>query len=320
MRNRRPTYDLLAIGNLTLDMIHEVDRIPNLDETGLVFHSNVCFGGRAGNIALTGALLDLDVAVASIVGDDFVASGYKDYLLRHKVNIDRVKIFNTKKSAGIHVYRRRDRKHIYFFQPNAIKHSKSLDLEREDVLRFRVIYLTSLNSGSLITSLMTKIEQLSGVFFGFGEEIYRKSKSFLKSAIKISSYVNLNAAEFEILRTKLKISSIAEMFHIGDKLEFLSVSLGEKGSVIYIPNSKYFIPAVPPDKFVSSLGAGDAYVAGLIYGIVNRWSTKDSGRLGSVLSSFILESEGAQNAFLKWDTIRDRYEQFFGELPRDQEQ
>ena len=307
--------DLLAIGNLTLDIIHEVDRIPKLDETGLVLCRNLYFGGRAGNIAVMGAKLGLDVAIASIVGGDFVESGYRDYLLRHKVNIDWVKILKMKKCAGIKVYKQRNGKHIYFFQPNVQQYSKSLDLKEEELLRFKVIYLTSFNSEKPIVRLMTKIRHFDGIFFGFGEEIYRKSRDFLKTAIKVSSYIDLNAAEFEVLLRKMRFSSIADVFNVGTRLKFICVSLGEKGSIIYIPNRKYVIPAVPPVKLVSTLGAGDAYVAGLIHGIVNQWSVENCGRLGSVLSSFILEGEGAQNRLPRWGTIKKRYEQFFGKLP-----
>lgn len=311
--------DLLVIGNLTLDTVYEVDRIPSLDETGLVSSSNVYFGGRAGNIAVNGARLGLEVAIASIVGDDFVESGYRDYLLAHRVNIDKVKILKTRKCPEIQVYKKPDGEHVYFFQPNALKHYKTLDLKIEDLSRFKVIYLTSFNSEVLITQLMTRIERFDNIFFGFGEEIYRKSRNFLELAIKISSYMNLNAAELGILYRKMKISSIAEIFNTGKRLKFFCVSSGGGGSVIYKPNSKCVISATPPVKFVSTLGAGDAYVAGLIFGIMNKWSVEDCGRLGSVLSSFILEGDGAQNVLPQWKDIRNRSEHVFGKLPSQQQ-
>ena len=308
-------HDLLAIGNLTLDVIHEVDRIPELDETGLVLRRNIRFGGRAGNISVIGAKLGLDVAIASIVGGNFLESGYKDYLLRHKVNIDRVKILKEEKCAEIQVYTQQDGKHVYYFQPNVQRYGKSLDLKEEDLMKFKVIYLTSFNSEKPITQLVTKIRHFGEIFFGFGEEIYRKSRNFLESAIKISSYIHLNATEFEILLQKMEFSSVAEIFNLGTRLKFICVSLGEKGCIIHGPHRKYVIPAVPPVKLISTLGAGDAFVAGLIYGTVNHWSIENCGRLGSVLSSFILEGEGAQDRIPEWGSIKKRYEQFFGKLP-----
>lgn len=308
-------YDLLAIGNLTLDIVCEVDRIPKLDETGLVLRQNTCFGGRAGNIAITGARLGLDVAIASIVGSDFIESGYKDHLLRHRVNISKVKILETKECAKIHVYRQRDGKHIYFFQPNVQQHSYKLNLKEEDLTRFKVVYLTSFNSEQTVTELTGKIKHSSDVFFGLGEEIYRKSRNFLESVIEISNYMGANEREFETFLKKMGFSSVAEIFDIGTRLRFVCISLGEKGSIIYTPNKKYVIPAVPSAKLVSTLGAGDAYVAGLIYGIVSQWNIENCGRLGSVLSSFILEAEGAQNTLPNWGSLKKRYNQFFGKLP-----
>ena len=308
-------HDLLVIGNLTLDVVHEVDRIPEPDETGLVLRRNIYFGGRAGNIGIVGAKLRLDVAIASIVGGNFLESGYKDHLLRHMVNIDRVEILKKEKCAEIYVYKQPDGKHAYFFQPNVQRCGKSLDLKEQDLMRFKVIYLTSFNSEEPIIQLMTKIKHFNNVFFGFGEEIYRKSRGFIESAIKISSYLHLNAKEFEILLQEMEFSSVAEIFNLGNQLKFICISLGEKGSIIYVPNRKYVIPAVLPVKLMSTLGAGDAYVAGLIYGIINQWSVENCGRLGSVLSSFILEGEGAQSRLPQWRSIKKRYERFFGTWP-----
>jgi sugar/nucleoside kinase (ribokinase family) len=306
-------YDLLAIGNLTLDLIHEVDRVPRLDETGLVVRKNICFGGRAGNIAVIGARLGLGVAIVSFVGDDFIRSGYKSYLLRHRVNVDKVKILKTEKCAKTLVFRQRDAKQVYFFQPNIQQHSYIMDLRKEELERFKVIYLTSFNSEKSVKELMKKLKHLDCIFFGFGEEIYRKSGDFLRTAIEISSYLDLNETEFKTLLKKMKISSIAEVFEIGTKLKFVCVSLGEKGSVIYTRNKKYEIAVVPTTKVVSTLGAGDAYVAGLIYGIINKWSVEKCGRLGSVLSSFIIEGEGAQSRLPDWRSLRKRYNQSFGQ-------
>lgn len=311
-------YDLLAIGNLTLDTVHEADRIPKIDETGLVLRQNTYFGGRAGNIAMIGARLGLDVAIVSIVGGDFIESGYKDHLLRYRVNIDKVKILKTKECAKIHVYKQRDGKHIYFFQPNVQQRSHMLDLKEEDLTRFKVIYLTSFNSEQTVTELTGKIKHSSDIFFGLGEEIYRKSRNFLESVVEISNYIGANEREFETFLKKMGLSSVAEIFDIGTRLRFVCISLGEKGSIIYTPNKKYVIPAVPSAKLVSTLGAGDAYVAGLIYGIVNQWSIENGGRLGSVLSSFILEAEGAQNTLPNWGSLKKRYNQFFGKLPQEQ--
>ena len=308
-------YDLLAIGNLTLDIVYEVDGVPKLDGTGLVLRQNAYFGGRSGNIAIIGARLGLDVAIASIVGGDFVKSGYKDYLLRHRVNIDKVKILETKECAKIHVYKQRDGKHIYFFQPNVQRFSHKLNLDEKDLTKFKVIYLTSFNSEQTVTELMEKIKPPSDVFFGLGEEIYRKSSNFLESVVEISNYIGANEREFETFHKKMGFSSIAEIFDIGTRLRFVCVSLGEKGSIIYTPDKRYVIPPVPSAKLVSTLGAGDAYVAGLIYGIVNQWNIEDCGRLGSVLSSFIVEAEGAQNTRPNWRSLKNRYNLFFGKLP-----
>lgn len=309
-------YDLLVIGNLTFDTIHEVDRVPEVDETGLVLRRSIFYGGRAGNISIIGTKLGLDVAIASIVGGDFIESGYRNYLLERKVNIDKVKILKAQECAKTQVFRQQNGKHVYFFQPNVQKYVHSLDFKEEELKEFKVIYLTSFNSENSIQELMRNLRHFDSTFFGLGEEVYRKSRGFLRSAIEISSYLHLNEKESVTLLEKMGLSAISEIFDIGSKLKFVCVSLGEKGSMVYTRDEKHFIPPVPPTEVISTLGAGDAYVAGLAYGIINQWNIKECGRLGSVLSSFILEREGAQNRVPDWSSLRKRYNQFFGELPQ----
>lgn len=305
------TNNLLAIGNLSLDTVFNVDRIPRLDETGLVHDRETYFGGRAGNIAVICSKLGLKTAVASIVGHDFISSGYEIHLLEHNVNIDRVKMQQTGKCAEIFLFKQPDGKHIYFFRPNVQK-NLMLDLEDHDLQSFGVIYVSSFDSENTIKMLLGKNREPLAVF-GFGEEIYRKSEKFLRYVVQHSNIICINLRESKIFLERLRLESIKETFHIGRRLRFVCVSRGAEGSTIFTPKRRFHLLAVPPEKCVSTLGAGDAYVAGLIYGLSKEWNVEASARFGSVLSSFILESVGAQNGLPNWQQIKVRYRRFFGE-------
>lgn len=309
-------FDLLAIGNLTLDVIHDVDKIPNIDETGIVENKKTYFGGRAGNLAVLGSKLGLKVAIASVVGGDFLDSGYREYLVDHNIDIERIEVFEKDSCARIIVFKREDGKHIYFFEPNIQRVGRKLVLNKSELSEFSLVYLTSLDSERTISHLFNKLSGFDKVFFEFGEEIYRKSTRFLESAINISSYIHLNALEYEILSEKLGFSSVSDVFESVQQLKFLCISSGKKGTVIHTRGAKYKIPAIRPLRLISTLGAGDAYVVGLIFGILNNWSLIDSGRMGSVLSSFILEFEGAQKMIPEWELIMKRFRKNFGELPQ----
>lgn len=301
---------VLTIGNLTQDTVFTVDRIPNLDETGLVQKIEEYYGGRAGNIAVICSVLGLDTAVASIVGQEWTDSGYKAHLLRLGVNVDRVKVQRGKKSARIFLFKQMDGKHVYFFKPNVHKNS-DLNLSKYDFKSFKAVYMSSFNSEKRVMKLLKEFRE-SFIIFGLGEEIYRKPACFLKNVVHNSDFICANHVESKVFLKKLGLESLEESFRIGERLRFLCISKGSKGSTIFTSARKLHFPAVPAATFTSALGAGDAYVAGIIYGLVNDWEIETCGKFGSVLSSFILESDGAQNRLPKWQEIRKRYLSYFG--------
>ena len=72
------------------------------------------------------------------------------------------------------------------------------------------------------------------------------------------------------------------------------------------------IPAVKPVALVDPTGCGDAYRAGLLYGIANGWDWERTGRLASLLGSLKIASRGGQNHALSRDAIASLYEERFG--------
>jgi adenosine kinase len=71
-------------------------------------------------------------------------------------------------------------------------------------------------------------------------------------------------------------------------------TLGEKGSCILTRDGEKYIPAIKPKQVVDPTGAGDAYRAGLIKGLVLGRDIEQSARMGSVCASFAVESYGTQ--------------------------
>ena len=59
-----------------------------------------------------------------------------------------------------------------------------------------------------------------------------------------------------------------------EQIDILIITASEKGSTIFAPTETIEIPAFAPRKIEDPTGAGDAYRAGLLVGIVNEWPLK----------------------------------------------
>ena len=73
------------------------------------------------------------------------------------------------------------------------------------------------------------------------------------------------------------------------------------------------IPAVTPDAVIDPTGCGDAYRAGLLYGLAQRWEWERSGRLASLLGALKIASRGAQNHLVDRDRVGALYYERFGQ-------
>jgi adenosine kinase len=123
-----------------------------------------------------------------------------------------------------------------------------------------------------------------------------------------ATYLAANDYEFEMVmdRTGLTLGDIAA------RLEALVITRGDKGSEIHAGGERHDIPVVAAEKVVDPTGCGDAYRAGLLYGITNGFDWPTTGRLASLLGSIKIAHQGGQNHSFTATEIADKFESAFG--------
>ena len=91
------------------------------------------------------------------------------------------------------------------------------------------------------------------------------------------------------------------------------VTLGGNGSALYSEGKHVVIPAVKPVSLVDPTGCGDAYRAGLLYGIAQGWDMEKACRLASLMGSIKIAHRGGQNHKPLRDDIAAQYRAVFGD-------
>jgi adenosine kinase len=129
----------------------------------------------------------------------------------------------------------------------------------------------------------------------------------LMAFLKLADYCTVNDYEAKLLteRTGLPLERLAE------EVQALVVTLGGNGSQIYAGGRRIEIPVAPPEALVDPTGCGDAYRAGLLYGIGKGWDWEKTGRLASLMGSLKIAHRGGQNHKLTRDEIAVRYSAAF---------
>ena len=126
--------------------------------------------------------------------------------------------------------------------------------------------------------------------------------------IDAAKYVAVNDYEARVLadKTGRTLEELARM------VDALIVTKGASGSTIYAGGQPHEIPSVKPTEVVDPTGCGDAYRAGLLYGIAAGYDWPSTGRLASVMGAIKIAHRGGQNHRPSPAEIAALYRKSFG--------
>jgi adenosine kinase len=99
---------------------------------------------------------------------------------------------------------------------------------------------------------------------------------------------------------------------LAQRVTALIVTRGGEGSTVYAVGQEIAIPSVKATAVVDPTGCGDAYRAGLLFGIARGFDWPTTGRLASLVGSIKIASRGGQNHRFTADEVFERYRQTFG--------
>ncbi|MFN0318060.1 MAG: PfkB family carbohydrate kinase, partial [Burkholderiales bacterium] len=142
---------------------------------------------------------------------------------------------------------------------------------------------------------------------GQGMPMYNGAE--LMAFIEQAQYVTVNDYEARLLEEKTGQSIEA----LAQKVSAFIVTRGGEGSWIYTKGSRIDIPAVKPSQIADPTGCGDAYRAGLLYGIGEGMDWAQTGRLASLVGSIKIASRGGQNHHFTREDIARQYKEAFGD-------
>ncbi|MBL8383736.1 MAG: carbohydrate kinase family protein [Burkholderiales bacterium] len=144
--------------------------------------------------------------------------------------------------------------------------------------------------------------------FDPGQGLPMFSGDELLDVIDRASFVAVNDYEAKLVQEKTGATIEA----LAAKVKAFIVTRGAEGSLIFAGGQRIEIPCVKAERVLDPTGCGDAYRAGLLYGIANGLPWEETGRLASVMGSVKIAMRGAQNHRLTRAEIGALYADQFG--------
>ncbi|MCK4842344.1 MAG: carbohydrate kinase family protein [Methylococcales bacterium] len=263
------------------------------------------FGGCAGNIAYNLKLLGEEPNIMATVGHDF--EPYAQWLNRCQIPSKYIKTMDNDYTGQAYITTDEDDNQITAFHPGAMNssHKNSIPLDAEITIG---IVSPDGKEGMQLHAKEFVEEEIPFIFDpGQGMPMFNGEE--LLDFLDLATYATFNDYESELMqdRTGLSLEQVAE------KVDALIVTMGGEGSKIYTDGKCIDIPSAQAKELADPTGCGDAYRAGLLYGIMNEYDWETTGRIASLLGAIKIEHHGTQNHSFTMESFKARYTETFGQ-------
>ena len=300
-----------CIGNVTQDKLLHIDSRPELDDVAYVNGSIECMGGRGAIVALALGRLGVSTSLITFMSNDSVARDYLEFLQENNVDISSVAIDSNAESLFkvIVAISKEQENCISFFEPSNINFSATPS--QLDTFNDSDIVYFSTHKRSFNETILSSIKNDSAKVIHNISSYFLQSKEYVSLMLDRSNILIGNELEMRALLESTNCSSLQDLFNYSPNLETIYTTQGDAGSCIYSKDSTPCFVEAQDSESVSPVGAGDAYAAGVIYGIANGWSNIRCAEFASKVASI---SVGSVTSYPDLDVLDRLIEDTGGEL------
>jgi adenosine kinase len=263
------------------------------------------WGGCAGNIAYSLQGLGGKPVVMATVGDD--GAPYRERLAALGLPLEGVRTVAGTYTAQAFIITDLDDNQITAFHPGAMNASHENRVDDVATIQLGIVAPDGRDG------MRSHVEQFANAKVPFvfdpGQGLPLFSGPELLEMIDAATYLAVNDYEGRLLaeRTGVPLESLAR------RVDAVIETLGADGSRIYADGRTVEIPVVPAKAVVDPTGCGDAYRAGLLYGIGQRWDWEKTGRLAALMGARKIAHRGGQNHAVDRASVGAAFHEQFGQ-------
>lgn len=264
-------------------------------------------GGVAGNIAYNLALLGERPLVVGTAGHDF--GEYRQWLESHGIDASGITIVAHEFTSSCFINTDRSNNQIVAFYAGAMGHDHHQSL-KERGLDGDDLVLISPTSPDAIERFAIECQALNIPYiFDPGKQTPRLSADHLRLGLRGARVLVGNDYEFGMMARVLAVSE--EELIASTPLTV--ITRGEHGSLIYADGRLAAeIPTAPVHEVRDPTGAGDAYLAGIAYGVARALPLDVTGRIAALSAAYAIEERGCQEHRYTGEAFAQRYREAFG--------
>lgn len=291
-------FDAIGFGALNVDKLFRVNRIAAAEEESFVTGYTEACGGSAANTIVGLARLGCGVGfIGKVAGDREGRMLLEDF---RKEGVDTNGVVRTKQGRSGTVTGFVDEKgeRALYIDSGVNDTIAFKEIDTKYVFKSKYLHLTSfVGEKSFLAQqeLLGVLPENVKVSFDPGALYARMGLGKLEPVIKKTFLVLPNAGELELLTGKTDYRRGAELL-LEKGISIVAVKLGAKGCYVTDGSESHLIEPFKV-KVVSTTGAGDAFCAGFLYGLIKGKSLHECGRIGNFVASRCITEMGARTGF-----------------------
>ena len=280
------------------------DKVHMLNVSFLVPDMRREFGGCAGNIAYNLKLIGGDPLPMATVGTDF--SPYAAWMNECGIPQTHIKEIAGAYTGQAFITTDMDDNQITAFHPGAMGMSHENNVG--DARDAKIGIVSPDGRDGMIEHAQQFADLDIPFIFDPGQGMPMFDGDDLMRFIEQATWVTVNDYEMQLLQDRTGKSP----HEIAEHVEALIVTLGGQGSHIYTKQRRIDIPSATVERVVDPTGCGDAYRAGLLYGLMNDMDWETTGRIASLMGSIKIEHHGTQNHSYSRQAFDDKFNNVYG--------
>ena len=296
-------YDTIRVFNDRFRNHILPDKVHMLNVAFTVLEMRREFGGCAGNIGYNLKLLGGAPVMMATIGDD--GEPYRERLAALDLDAAHIRTMPGTFTAQAFITTDMDDNQITAFHPGAMGLSHTNDVAAATDVKLGIIAPDGRDG------MLAHAQQMhaAGIPFIFdpGQAMPLFDRDELRMFVRYADFLAVNDYEGELLQERSALSQS----QLAQQVKAMIVTKGSDGSEIIAGGETIRIPSVWPEREEDPTGCGDAYRAGLLYGIAHGWDWQKTGRLASLLGSIKIAERGGQNHRFDRDSLATRFARAF---------
>lgn len=288
-------FDAVGFGALNVDKLFKVDRIAAAEEESSVIDYSEACGGSAANTIVGLARLGCKVGFLGKVASDPDGKMLRQSFKNERVDMEGITIVKEGRSGKAMGFVDMDGERALYIDPGVNDNIEPKNVSLAYAANAKLLHLSSFVGERSFQTQKWLVENISNkvkLSFDPGALYARRRMTGLDSIIRRTTIMLPNAGELALITGKNDYKEGARLL-VNEGVKIIAIKLGSKGCYVTDGTESHLVAPFKV-KVADTTGAGDAFDAGFLYGLLNEMALDDAARIGNYVASKCITAMGAR--------------------------